>query len=120
MKNSTKMIDSFSQLTSDLRKRLDEEGIPWINDSDIFNPRDGITSVFERTVLMYNGKSKYDAYYGWSENETGLIIPYSYGFPNKLEIWDYESNEDPEPMSIDEIVELYKEIRESDTDEHRL
>lgn len=120
MNNVTKLIDSFSQLTSDLRKRLDEENIPWINDSDIFNPRDGITSVFERTVLMHNGKAKYDAYYGWSKNETGLIIPYSYGFPNKLEIWDYESNEDPEPMSMDEIIELYKELRERNDDEHRL
>lgn len=105
------MTDSFSQLTLDLRKRLDEEGIPWADDSEVINPRDGYTSVFERTILIYNKRLKFDAFYGWSENEeTGFVLPYSYGYPNKLEVWDYRPTEDPQPMTIDEIVELYKEL----------
>lgn len=54
--------ESFSQPTSDLRKRLDEENIPWVDDSEVIRKRDGYSSVYERTVLIYNKRLKYSVF----------------------------------------------------------
>lgn len=119
MQYITKPIHSFSQLTSDLRKRLDEENIPWVDLSSIIEGRGGYISVLERTVLGNVSDSDCDAFYGWT-NINGYKIPYSYGYPEKLEFINRNGGKKPQPMSIDEIIELYKEIRERNGNEHFL
>lgn len=119
MKNVTKIIDSFSQLTSDLRKRLDEEGIPWTDNTEVID-RTWNKLIFERTWIgEHVDINKYDLSVAYIYN-TDLNTGYSYGYPDKLECNNFYDNEDPKPMSIDEIIELYKEIRERNDDEHRL
>ena len=118
MKNSTKMIDSFSQLTSDLRKRLDEENIPWTDISKIIEYEDGCIFVSELTILGNIHDSIGDVFYGWTKTKEGDVIPNSHGYPEKLEFWNYIKK--VQPMSIDEIIELYKELQEGNNDERCL
>lgn len=115
----TKPIDSFSQLTSDLRKRLDEENIPWIDNSEVID-RGWNKLIFERTWIGERVKiNEYNfglAYIYNPDLDTG----YSYGYPDRLECYILHDNQYPKPMSIDEIIELYKEIRERKDDERCL
>lgn len=106
----SKPVESFSQLTIDLRKRLDEEGIPWHDNSEIIGEH--YVSIFERTRI---GDIKdlahpfLSIYYGWNVNENGKVFPNSYGYPDKLECWIPNNiGQNPTPMSIDEIIETYK------------
>ena len=110
MKNVTEIIDSFSQLTSDLRKRLDEESIPWIDNSEVID-REWNKLIFERTWI---GDRVSVAYIYNPDLDTG----YSYGYPDKLECCALCGNGEPQPMSIDEIIYFYKEIRERNDDEY--
>ncbi|MDY4815014.1 MAG: hypothetical protein SO274_05440 [Turicibacter bilis] len=110
MKNVTKNIDSFSQLTLDLRKRLDEENIPWIDKTGVID-REWNKLIFERTWI---GDRVSVAYIYNPDLDTG----YSYGYPDKLECYNFYGIEDPKPMAIDEIIALYKEIRERNDDEY--
>lgn len=119
MKNVTEIIDSFSRLTSDLRKRLDEENIPWIDNSGVID-RGWNKLIFERTWIGERVKiNEYDLSVAYIYNPD-LDTGYSYGYPDKLECDNFYDNEDPKPMSIDEIIELYKELQERNDDEHRL
>nr|DAV15013.1 MAG TPA: hypothetical protein [Caudoviricetes sp.] len=119
MSNVTKLIDSFSQLTLDLRKRLDEEGIPWIDNSGVID-RGWNKLIFERTWIGEHADiNKYDLSVAYIYNPD-LDTGYSYGYPDKLECNNFYDDEDPKPMSIDKIIELYKELQERNYDEHRL
>lgn len=119
MKNVTEIIDSFSQLTSDLRKRLDEENIPWVDNTEVID-RGWNKLIFERTWIGERVKiNEYDLSVAYIYNPD-LNTGYSYGYPDKLECNNFYDNEDPQPMSIDEIIELYKEIRERNDDERCL
>lgn len=119
MKNVTEIIDSFSQLTSDLRKRLDEENIPWVDNTEVID-RGWNKLIFERTWIGERVKiNEYDLSVAYIYNPD-LNTGYSYGYPDKLECNNFYDNEDPKPMTIDEIVEQYKGLRERNDDEHRL
>ena len=117
MKNITKNIDSFSQLTLDLRKRLDEENIPWIDKTEVIE-RTWTKLIFERTWIGEHVEiNKYGLSVAYVYTPD-LDMGYSYGYPDKLEccaLFDYET---AQPMSIDEIIKFYKEIRERNDDEY--
>lgn len=117
MKNVTKNIDSFSQLTLNLRKRLDEENIPWIDNSGVID-REWNKLILERTWI---GEHVEINEYGLSAAyvyNPDLDMGYSYGYPDKLECCTLFDCETALPMSIDEIIDFYKEIRERNDDEH--
>lgn len=119
MSNVTKLIDSFSQLTSDLRKRLDEENIPWTDNTEVID-RGWNKLILERTWIgEHVDINKYDLSVVYIYNPD-LNTGYSYGYPDKLECDIFYDNEDPKPMSIDEIIELYKELQERNDDEYCL
>lgn len=109
----SKPVESFSQLTLDLRKRLDEEGIPWYDDSEIIGEH--YVTIFERTKLGEKVDPtifKVSIFYGWSQNEQGRIFSNSHGYPDKLECWCKDYDPEPQAMSIDEIIELAKSVKE--------
>lgn len=119
MKNVTEIIDSFSQLTLELRKRLDEEHIPWTDNTEVID-RGWNKLILERTwIREYSDINKYDLSVVYIYNPD-LNTGYSYGYPDKLECDNFYDNENPKPMSIDEIIKLYKEIRERNVDERCL
>lgn len=84
-----------------LRDELTKRGIEWHDDSESF---DGI-HTFIRTKWLHKG-FEVSVIWGYSKAFGGKY-GISYGYPNMLECWYQCCKQDPEPMTVDEIVEAY-------------
>lgn len=112
-------MKNVTRITSDLRKRLDEENIPWTDNTEVID-RGWNKLIIERTWIgKHVDINKYDLSVVYIYNPD-LGTGYSYGYPYKLECNNFYDDEDPKPMSIDEIIELYKELQERNNDERCL
>lgn len=117
--SKVKIMKNVTRITSDLRKRLDEENIPWTDNTEVID-RGWNKLIIERTWIgKHVDINKYDLSVAYIYNPD-LDTGYSYGYPYKLECNNFYDDEDPKPMSIDEIIELYKELQEGNNDERCL
>ena len=117
--SKVKIMKNVTRITSDLRKRLDEENIPWTDNTEVID-RGWNKLIIERTWIgKHVDINKYDLSVVYIYNPD-LGTGYSYGYPYKLECNNFYDDEDPKPMSIDEIIELYKELQERNNDERCL
>lgn len=87
------------QLMQELRDKLDDLDISWYDDSDRW---DGV--IVERTRIepLRSDGALTSVIYIYDTRDG--VIGMSYGYPNKLECWNMNWSEDPEPMSVSDII----------------
>ena len=99
----------ISPLMQELRNRFGAEGIKWTDASEEFELDNGYVYHMERTKVHKNNVEIVSCIYGYSGtkgNETGS----TYGWPDLIESWDSSNSEiDPEPRTIEEIIATVKE-----------
>lgn len=114
-------FNEFSDMTTKLRSVLDQHEINWIDASDFcyqsyYDFDDHIHSMIfhcERTRFnLYtdeNGEERYrtSVIWNWSKYDQENRIGMTMGFPYKYEVWDKSYNEDPIPMTLEEIESIF-------------
>lgn len=113
--------NKISDMTTKLRSVLDQHEIEWVDASDFcyktyYDDAGHIHNKnfhCERTRFnLYtdeNGKEHYrtSVVWNWFKYDQGNHIGMSMGFPYKYEVWDKAYNEDPLPMTLEEIESIF-------------
>lgn len=113
--------NKISDMTAKLRAILDQHGIEWIDASDFsyktYYDNDGHIHNdmyhFERTRFnLFKNENGEDCYrtsvvWNWRKHDQGNYIGLSYGFPYEYEVWDKSYDEDPVPMSLEQIESIF-------------
>lgn len=97
----------ISPLMSELRSRLNEEGFIWKDASEEFGWGDYVYHM-ERTKVLGPEGQLASCIYGYS-GPKGWETGSTYGWPDQIEGWPH-GTADPEPMTIEEIVEAVKAL----------
>ncbi len=91
----------ISPLMRELRSTLDANHIAWYDDSE-----DWGNAVVERTKIppfTKDGDTTSVVYI--YPTSYGSMAGFSYGYPDFLETWNRDWTDEPEPMSIDDILQ---------------
>lgn len=97
----------ISPLMDELRTRLNEAGFIWKDESEEFE-WNGYLYHMERTRVLGPEGQLASCVYGYSGPkgyETGI----TYGWPDLIEGWP-DNQENPEPMTVEEIVKAVKAL----------
>lgn len=97
----------ISPLMAELRTKLNEAGFIWKDASEEFG-WDGYTNHMERTKVLGSEGELASCIWGWSGPE-GFETGSTYGWPDLIEGWPHGQN-DPEPMTVEEIVEAVRAL----------
>lgn len=99
----------LSDLTEELRSKLDAHGIPWKDASEEFGS-DDYTFHMERTKVLNDDIEIASCIYGWTVIDDYLSGS-TYGFPYCIEIGcsQWFGSSEPEPKTINEIVDWLSE-----------
>lgn len=109
----------MSTLMQELRSELDKRNIYWEDGSDtVLLSNDGIMT-FERTYFSDISRLRNEHQWYFSVISIHVTKPdgtleygYDKGSPYKLECWQPFKYDDPEPMSVKEIIDAYEEWNE--------
>lgn len=95
----------LSELTEDLRQRLDAYGIPWRDQSEESREMD-YQYHMERTKVFLGDLEIASCIVGWTILK-GQLMGITYGLPDRIEIMCHSwfGTDEPEPKTVDEIVE---------------
>ena len=95
---------NLSELTCELREKLDAHGIPWVDKSDE-ECCDNIMLRVERTKVMRGDVEIASCINGWTIIN-GKFIGITYGCPDRVEIMcqAWFGTKEPAPRTVDEIV----------------
>lgn len=91
----------ISPLMLELRSALDANHISWYDDSD-----DWGDAIAERTKIpaLTKGGGTTSVVYIYP-TLAGSMAGFSYGYPDFLETWNRDWTDEPEPMSVNDILE---------------
>ena len=91
----------ISPLMLELRSMLDANHISWYDDSDNWGD-----AVVERTKIpaLAKGENTTSVVYIYP-TLAGSTMGFSYGYPDFLEVWNHDWTDEPEPMSVNDILQ---------------
>lgn len=95
-----KMI-KISPLMFELRSTLDANHISWHDDSEIW--WDAIVERTKIPALTKDGDITSVVYI--YPTLPGSKMGFSYGYPDFLEVWNHDWTDEPEPMSVNDILQ---------------
>ena len=109
----------MSALMEELRSELDKRNVYWEDGSDTVLLSDDSIMTFERTYFsdMSRLRNEHQWYFSVisiyvTKPDGTLEYGYDKGSPYKLECWWQFKYDDPEPMSVEEIIDVYEEWNE--------
>lgn len=92
-------MSQVSDLMQSLRDRLNNLDISWDDYSDSY---DGLIAERTRINPLYDGGALTSVLYMYDTAHGFRAM--SYGYPEMLECWNVRWSEEPEPMSVDDII----------------
>lgn len=102
-------LNEISPIMQSFRNYLDEHDIPWLDMSEKIADTSFSDFRFERTKV-YSSKNgdgwKLSVIYVYDSKMPDCIAGYSYGYPDCLEVWCPDWDEDPQPYKLNELLEM--------------